>query len=410
MGARFHRGLIRLRRWTGFLPLTPAGLLLLAAALSALYFRGYQRLDLVALATGVSIFAVWSLTAMSVVCSFFWYRSRVAKLTPPSSLDLVSGREVSSGFAVPIWRFLPLIQLRWEAVGLDAETAVIFQQGRQREFVRCHRRCLHFSQSRRFTVSDTLGLSSMSWELTTGESVRVLPHPGRLGKPEILLSLISGDDISDPRGDPTGDRVDMRQYQHGDPMKFILWKVYSRTGRVMVRVPERALAARPRACCYLLSGPDDEATAAVARVLLEQRLLGEAWRFGADGREGHAVTVEEALNRVAESGNTTALNSTGLEQFMQQAEGEGFGFCLVLSPPGDTAYASRIIDLCDRCGMHCRIWIGFDIEQFSDSFGQRLVRRLSQSRPQPDEIARTWQGRASLVERASGTVMARSSS
>lgn len=398
----------RVSKVAGYFPLTVSGFILLTATSIALYFRGYQRLDLVALATGVSVLTAWSLFAVWLMTSFLWYRKRIAALKQPSALDLVSGREVFSGFTVPGRAFLPFVQLRWTAVGLEADTSLVYRAGQWREFLRCRRRCLKSSQRRRFTLRDTLGLSSVSWEVESGQSVRVLPYTGRLEQPSILLSLVSGEDISDPRGDPTGDRVDMRQYQRGDPMKFILWKVYSRSGRVMVRVPERALAARPRACCYLLSGPHDEPSAAIARVLIEHRLLGEGWRFAADGNSEHTGVSEEALNRIAESGNVSTPTTEGLERFLVGAEKDGFGFCLILAPPGDSDYAARVLAVSGSRQMQCRVWIGLDLEDSPRTMKEKWLRKLSDSGPLPDSVGRDWKGRASLIERESGHVLVRS--
>lgn len=395
-------------KFAGYVPLAPAGLLVLIAASAAIYFRGLARLDLVALAAGIGVICILALAMITVVVVFFLSGRRLDALDQPSSLELVSGKEVFSGFSVPMWTFVPLLQWNWNVQDIEADTKVEYLEGRLREHLTCRRRGLLSALSRKFTLSDTLGLVSMSWTRTLNQSVRILPHPGKLDQPDILLSLVSGEDISDPRGDPTGDRVDMRQYQRGDPMKFILWKVYSRSGRVMVRVPERALAARPRACCYLLSGPLDEPSAAIARVLLEYRMLGEGWRFGADGRSAHTGATEEALNRVAESGNVSDTSTRGLVAFMAQAEQEGFGFCLILAPPGDADYAKSVLDAAARTQMHTDVWIGMDLDDKPQTKLTQLLQKLSGQALDPAAVSRNWQGRASIIERESGALLARS--
>lgn len=397
------------RRVAGYIPLTWAGFFLLGGLLGAVFYRGYRQLDMVALAAGGSLLVVMMLSIVSVVAGFFWCRHALQHTVQPRHFDLVSGRRVGTGFSLPCWFYLPLVHLSWQVRDFGADTKLERREGSLKEFLTCHRRGLRESLMRRFEVRDTLGLASISWKLRTPATVRVLPDPGRLEQPNILLSLVSGEDISDPRGDPTGDRVDMRQYQHGDPMKFILWKVYSRSGKVMVRVPERALAARPRACCYLLAGPQDEASAAIARVLVEFRLLGEGWRFGADGRGGHTGNEEEALTRIAESGNVGRRNPRGLRSFLSEAEKDGFGFCLILAPPGNRKFASEVSDCLDCSQMQGEIWIGLDVKEEPELGWSRLLKKLESPGVDPPQVHANWNGRATLVERASGRVMARNS-
>ena len=86
-----------------------------------------------------------------------------------------------------------------------------------------------------------------------------------------------------------GDRLELRRYTAGDPVRFMHWKVLSRTRKLMVRTPERALSVARRMAAFLIAGERDDASAAAARLALERRLLGSDWLFGTDdapaGRE-----------------------------------------------------------------------------------------------------------------------------
>ena len=397
----------RAGRLFDFIPLTTAGLILTLVIAAAVYYRGVGELDMVTLAAGGALLAVQLLAMVAVIVATLVMRSRISSREQPTFLELVSGRRTHSGFSVGFWYYVPLVRLSWTVREFSAETTAEPHRGRLRELLKCKRRGLTTGVTRRFTVTDTLGLSSLSWQQYSPGRARALPYPGRLEQPDILLSLVSGEDISDPRGDPQGDRVDMRQYQKGDPMKFILWKVYSRSGKVMVRVPERALAARPRACCYLLSGNDDEASAALARVLIQMDMLGEEWRFGANGRDRDAVRKDDAFGLLALSGNQTETDCHDLRRFLIQAEKDGYGFCLVLAPPGPKSLADKVYDLLNRSGMNSEVWIGLDLEDKSESRWLSALDIL-ESRPlEPRRIHDAWGGRATLIERTTGRVMAR---
>lgn len=390
-----------------WIPFTASGLILTLILAAAVYYRGVGELDMVTLAAGGALLVVQLLAIVVVVVATLIVRRQIVRREQPTFLELVSGREVHSGYSVPFWYYVPLIRLNWSVREFAAVTQNEPHRGTLREVVKCERRGLTQGVTRRFTVTDTLGLSSLSWEQHSPGRARVLPHPGCLEQPDILLSLVSGEDISDPRGDPQGDRVDMRQYQKGDPMKFILWKVYSRSGKVMVRVPERALAARPRACCYLLSGAHDEASAALARVLIQMDMLGEEWRFGAQGRERDAVQKEDAFDLLALSGNESEANCKDLQRFLLQSEKDGYGFCLVLAPPGNKRLAEQVYDLLNRSGMNSEVWIGLDFEKENGRGWLGALNVLQSQSLQPREIHETWSGRATLIERSTGRVMAR---
>jgi hypothetical protein len=403
---RLYRKLCRL---FDYVPLTWSGFVLSLVLGLAVYYRGVAELDMVALAAGGALLVVQVLAIVVVVAATLILKTRLSEREQPTFLELVSGRETHSGFTIPFWFYVPMIRIHWTVKEFQAETSIERHKGLLREVLTCDRRGLTSGLTRRFTISDTLGLASLSWEQHREGRVRALPHAGRLEQPDILLSLVSGEDISDPRGDPQGDRVDMRQYQKGDPMKFILWKVYSRSGKVMVRVPERALAARPRACCYLLSGQRDEPTAAIARVLIELDMLGEEWRFGANGRDRDAVQKDDALNLLAESGNETSPDCRDLQRFLEEAEKGGYGFCLVLAPPGSKRLAEDVFDLLARSGMNSEIWIGLDAGVEPKNRWLAALQALEAKESTPREIHDRWKGRATLVERSSGRVMARTS-
>lgn len=398
-----------LRRLIGYIPLTAGGLCLALGLSAALYYQGIHQLDLVALAAGAGVLIVLALSIIAVILGTLITHQTLRNTDQPTFLELMSGKQVLSGYALRRWWYVPLVRLDWEVLDFSSEIEIESHKGYLRERLRCQRRGLKHGITRKFTVSDTLGLASISWTADSPGRVRVLPYPGGLAQPNILLSLVSGEDISDPRGEQQGDRVDMRQYQKGDPMKFILWKVYSRSGKVMVRVPERALSARPRSCCYLLSGPGDEASAALARVLLEMRMLGREWRFGADGRAGFVNQLPDALDLVALSGNVEKASAKGLHDFLKLSEHDGYGFCLVLCPPGDKELARDVTRVLASSRLNYEIWIGIDTfnREREDSTWLKSLRVLEETGIDATAVQKTWGGQATLIERDTGRVLVR---
>ena len=133
-----------------------------------------------------------------------------------------------------------------------------------------------------------LGLARFGLYHEDPSALTVVPHAGGLSQMPLLISMSGGDEIPHPMGVADGDRVELRRYAPGDPARFIHWKAFSRTRKLMVRVPERALSRARRVVAYQVAGPDDEASAAAAKVAAESGSLGGEWIFGADG-SGEAV-------------------------------------------------------------------------------------------------------------------------
>jgi hypothetical protein len=85
-----------------------------------------------------------------------------------------------------------------------------------------------------------------------------------------------------------------------------------------VRLAEKSVHHSNRTLAYLLSGPDDEAAAAVARVAVESGALGEDWVFAADGSTEVASSVQAALVLIAGSRALNGPLPAGLDNFLQQ--------------------------------------------------------------------------------------------
>jgi len=314
---------------------------MLAAAGLAMWRLGVDRLDLVVLAAAclgggtVVLVALWTSSAAVVL-------HRRLRRAPRPLLSSDCDAPLPTGFVLPVPRWLPLLEATWSwelprAVEVEgrpvpgglAEVATARRRGRSDRVVR------------RVVIRDATGLTALTLAVGTPGEVRFAPRTGRLSHLAVLDSLIGGDEVGEPRGAPLGDPIDMRRYAHGDSPRLILWKTFARSRKLLVRIPERAVAARTRTCAFLVAGPDDEASAALARAVLEQGLLGEGWRFGADGAAAAAHTLAEALEALVASGNAGAETRSGLTRFLATAERDGFAHCVLFLPPRPGPWLER---------------------------------------------------------------------
>ncbi|MCK6550372.1 DUF58 domain-containing protein, partial [Myxococcota bacterium] len=325
---RVARAARRAREW---LPLTNLGLLLLVIAAAAYALLAVPRLDYVLrLVSGL----VMALVAGSVVAvaigaalTHAAFRRRSAeRASDEAVLRFEAERGFLSLLRMPSFRFFPLIEVTWtweEPEGFDVELES--KDGEITEIVKTRTRNVAGEIRRRFVVEDGFGLARVVLRRTEARALRVVPWRGELEGAPLLRSLSGGDDVPHPLGALTGDRIDMRRYVPGDPLRLALWKVYARTGELMIRTPERAIAPAVRIAAYLVAAEGDEPPAAAARVAVEGGLLGEGWTFSADGANHPATDPAGAVALISESRRargTERGDGAGLGPFLEAAVGQ----------------------------------------------------------------------------------------
>ena len=359
----------------GLFPLTAAGLLLLLLALASLLRLGIGTLDLVVFAAAGLGLGFVALVLLLVAVTALVLHLRLGRRPALAALRLESGQPQTTGWTLPVPRWLPLVEVGWwwEHPPEVSTRSRPHRDGPSEEVLPA-RRGEWRQVRRRLEVRDVMGLAALTWTVATETHVRVEPHRGGLDHLPLLDTLAGGEELSEPRGQPVGDRVDMRQYTHGDSPRLILWKVYARTRKLLVRIPERAVTARPRACAYLVAGDGDEATAGFARVVVERGLLGDNWWFGADGTERVASDARGALDVLVASGlagggragrGDTSWNDendagTRLGEFLTRAEKAGFGVCLVFLPARTGAWTPAVASVLASHRLRVQLYTALD--------------------------------------------------
>ena len=329
----------------GLFPFTRTGAAFLGLFATAMWVYGVLVRDLVLLVAGLGgglvLLALFLCTVLSAAIVF----NRSRKATTPGELDLDTGVPQPTGYRLRRPKWIPFAVVDWQWVNDGGgETAARVELEREGsdviEMASPARRCIVQRIVRRFSVRDLFGLTEISWRRTEQCMLRVLPYRGMLSQMPPPSGMAEGDDLSDPFAEPKGDRVEMRQYAPGDPLRMVLWKVYARSGKMMVRTPERSVAERKRGCAYLVTSPNDDATAAAARVAIDRGLLGDDWCFAADGVDRDAKDDRDAAYElIARSGEAKLEDRAArLATYLTQREAEGYQFCLLFVPPDQTAW------------------------------------------------------------------------
>ena len=341
-------------------PFSGAGLLVLALCAAAFWFQGLGKMDLVLLAAGFLGILVTLLMAFLNAAASLWLHQRWKRAGMRRGALLECDVAQPTGLLVPWPRRFPLLHVEWSWEEPASVHVLPPVRGEFAESVVPGKRGIYPRVVRKVSVTDILGLTAISWREREQAEISILPHRGALDQMTLLEGLAAGEDLCDPRGDPYGDRVDMRQYAPGDSPRLILWKSYARTRKLLVRINERALAARPRSCAYLVAGTGDEAGAGLMRVILERGFLGESWRFGADGNANYACNLPEALRLITQSGNLSPDEGTGLPDYLAQAEKDGYSACFLVVPPTEGPWIEPVLAAILRTQLRPHLYTALD--------------------------------------------------
>ncbi|HKP64780.1 MAG TPA: DUF58 domain-containing protein, partial [Polyangiales bacterium] len=334
-------------------PLTPLGLALGVCAYFALRKFAYEELDLVWLVTGYAALGLCALSPLFVLpCALYLrLRTRPAPVSDkaPDPLLLETAWPAETGYSLPSLRFVPFIQLRWHWVSPSAaEIRARRQGGTAHEVVTLAERGHHDFIERRLVIEDPFGLTRIAFRRRELRGASVLPRLGGLAHLSSLTALAAGSDLPHPMGLEDGDRLELTRYTPGDPARFIHWKVFARTRKLLVRRPERAVAVARRCAAFYVAGADDDASAAAARLALERKLLGNDWVFGTDLTVAGTTRVDEALAHLVESVHARDKQAQGLSAFLAQVESKGPASVLVFGPPVPGAWLSAVIRAASR--------------------------------------------------------------
>lgn len=257
--------------------------------------------------------------------------------------DVDAGTELRTGFDIASLRWWPMVKisLTWSAP-LHADVQLTQHRGRAQERVILSGRGRFDHVERQFQLRDVFGLASVGFVVRAPANLRVAPAPCRASL-AIALRHASGEGYAHPAGEAEGDRVEMRRYAPGDPLRMILWRAYARSRRLLVRMPERAIAPKPSALAYFVAGPADEATASAARLFIESGLLGADFRFSADGVDHPATDRDEAIEHVIDSAHHTNAGGEGLAQLVTRHDRAELSNCVFFVPGEDGPWIDNVL-------------------------------------------------------------------
>lgn len=339
-------------------PLRARGLLLGVAGAGVAWWIGKPQADYLLYPAGICAIALVGLCSACVVAGAL--RLYLAVRRAPAGLpgELETMQPVPTGFVFPRLAWWPLVETRmtWDdPAGVDV--ALEAKRGAWAEVITPHARGRHTRVARRFTVEDVFGLTACSFTVAWEEPVRIAPARA-VASAELAVGYATGDAFSHPSGRAEGDLVEMRAYGHGDPMRHVLWKTFARSRRLLVRMPERAIAPSPTTVAFLIAGSGDEPTCGTARLYLERNLFGADFLFGADGAAAPARDRDTALDQIIDSAGGDG--GSALEQLGKTIDPMKLASCVVFAPAVDGPWRDRLAAFAARLPAPPTVVIGVD--------------------------------------------------
>jgi hypothetical protein len=316
----------------------------------ALGYYGLRRIDLVLLGVGAAGLALGlvCLVSTSLGALRIW---RAARRLPESAAQrLECGYWARTELTLPSLWYLPFVTVGWRWLEPRAQVRGIRRRGVLREEVMPERRGHIDVITRAFEIGDIFGLCRIRFTVRQAGEVRFMPWMGALRQMNVLRGMSAGEDISHPDGPPEGDRYDMRHYEAGDPIRFILWKVFAKSRELLIRTPERALSHARQTAVYMVAGAADEPSAGAARMALDYGAFGGEWVLGADGsselaRSKDARAKDLALELLSRSAHVReAQAGAGLATFLKNATTKGAGRVVVFVPPRPGPWLARVVE------------------------------------------------------------------
>ena len=397
----------------GYFPITSMGVVYISLLILTFIYIALAMDDIVWVTSALALLCIGCLMIIAVVIGSISTYIAWKKHLEESHSDI----SVQCSFSTPtdlelsIWP-IPFIEVETKCLyppHVELDCRQTFTQ--VREYATAQRRCNVEYLERLITVKDILGLAAVSWQTKENIKFKAFPAPGKIQRSSITVSMSNGEDLSDPFGSPKGDLIEMRKYTPGDSSRNILWKIYARSRKLVVRMPENALTAKPRTCAYLISGIKDEASAGLARVILESNLLGANWCFGADGCNGTVDTIAGALEFLATSGNPEN-ECCNLQKFLIEAGQKGYHSCFVFVPSSYGKWINIAQQAAKSSHLAITWLIGFDsvLEKLENDnkWEKYIYKDVIKSEEDPSRVAMTLGSKTTpvvLCERSTGRII-----
>jgi hypothetical protein len=329
-----------IKKIKNYFPLTFSGLFSLVLCF-LLYRFSQEHKDLILNTASIVLGMMISFLLIQTSAVYAWYRVKLKKQGILEALEIEVGQESIGKLYFPLFPKTPLLQfeISWLFPQVKALELILDQQ-QMVEFFCFEKRGRYDNVVRDIEIKDIFGFTAISWQWEVKQSLKILPACSQVHT-ELLQREQLGEGFYDMAGSPEGDLVEMRRYQPGDPLKLVIWKAFAKTGKLLIRAPEKSFEIKHDMVAYFIASPKDEASATTVRAFLEGDALGEDFLFFVDGCAHACSDKAQALEALIDS--SKAMTGHAFPQVLGLESSQQRGITIFLSAePQSIAFALSI--------------------------------------------------------------------
>lgn len=329
----------------GLFPLTWLSLVLIAVIYYVWFWEvsahANQILFSAVIIWGIAFVTLFAFTVISAVVVFCVTK----KANKPVENDIKNetGSRIQTGFRVFVPFFMPFISMEVELLEKSFERHETKHFPWTEEYLVPTERGRYSALHRKITVRDIFGLTEIAFVLSQKAAITIEPAKSRY-EMVAFQTRTSGDGYSHPEGDPKGELVEMRRYQAGDPLRLVLWKVFARSRKLVVRAPEPAIVEERDMFVYFIAGKDDESSASMARTFLNaigMDMMNDI-SFSTDGAKRLAANEQEGISDIIDSVGHRAHGGEDLMSVAPLVTQGAMNHCFLLVPPSPGAWLEQV--------------------------------------------------------------------
>ncbi len=359
----------------GWIPLTFRSILLIPLLVWLRQSYGIARTDFVLLILSEGGIFLISFSIFIVTLTALFLRFRTQKKSD-ESYQIETEREFQTEFKIHKMDWIPFIKIEtnWKKpTGIQA--SLRSSRGILSEEINPFERGIEDIIIRELKIIDLFGLARIRFQESENRKIKIFPRLLNLQLKPIFKQFGGGDFISHPLGETVGDRADLRRYVRGDPLKHILWKVYARTRKLMVREVERAISPEHKIFIYFVASPKDNVAASVTRTALEKGEFGSNFVFLADGGKSPTSDPQEAIEQLIHSIHARNQSGQKLKYFLDHVQAEAVSSCFVFASADSLEWSSFLLSSAKSHPIQIQLILAAEDESMfrPESFFRRLI-------------------------------------
>lgn len=397
----------------GWIPLTFRSILLIPLLIWLRQSYGIARTDfvLLVLSEGGIFLIAFSIFIVTLAALFLRFRTKKGS---GESYQIATEQEFQTEFKICKIDWIPFItiELNWKAPK-GVQASLRSSRGILSEEIIPSERGIEDKIIRQLKIVDLFGLARIRFEESENRKIKIFPALLNLQLKPVFKQLGGGDFISHPLGEAVGDRADLRRYVRGDPLKHILWKIYARTRKLMVREVERSISPEHKIFIYFIASPKDNIAASVTRTALEKGEFGSNFVFLADGGKSPTSDPQEAVEQLIHSIHARNQSAQKLKYFLDHAQAEAVSSCFVFASADSLEWSSILLSSAKSHPIQIKLILAAEDGSLfrPENFFQRLIfdahSRQGKNLKKYEKESEKWMREGVLVnwvERVSGKV------